>query len=52
MVYPHTLSAELTNQRSLIQLIRVRSPDGNFRYEVQPSDDISVLVQKVRGYGS
>jgi hypothetical protein len=29
------------------QLIRVRSRDGNFRFELQPTDDISVLAQKV-----
>lgn len=35
-----------------LQLIRVRSKDGNFRFELQPSSDISELISKVRGdYG-
>ncbi|BGP15193.1 nuclear protein localization protein 4 [Rhodosporidiobolus nylandii] len=28
-------------------LVRVRSKDGNFRFDLQPSDDFSVLVQKI-----
>ena len=30
-----------------IQLIRVRSKDGNFRFDVQPESDISELLKKV-----
>lgn len=29
------------------QLVRVRSPEGNFRFELQPEDDFTLLVQKV-----
>ncbi|SCV70841.1 BQ2448_3603 [Microbotryum intermedium] len=28
-------------------LVRIRSRDGNFRFELQPNDDVSVLVQKI-----
>lgn len=28
-------------------LIRIRSRDGNFRFELQPTDDIAVLIGKV-----
>ncbi|KAM0746514.1 polyubiquitin-tagged protein recognition complex, Npl4 component [Meredithblackwellia eburnea MCA 4105] len=28
-------------------LIRIRSRDGNFRFDLQPHDDVSVLVQKI-----
>ncbi|GAA5970520.1 hypothetical protein JCM11641_007337 [Rhodosporidiobolus odoratus] len=28
-------------------LVRVRSRDGNFRFDLQPTDDFSVLVQKI-----
>ncbi|GAA6062563.1 hypothetical protein JCM10212_004876 [Sporobolomyces blumeae] len=28
-------------------LVRIRSKDGNFRFQVEPSDDISVLVAKI-----
>ncbi|GAA5889832.1 hypothetical protein JCM5296_002356 [Sporobolomyces johnsonii] len=28
-------------------LVRIRSKDGNFRFDLQPSDDISVLVNKI-----
>jgi Nuclear pore localisation protein NPL4 len=30
-----------------LQLIRVRSKDGNFRFELSPDNDISVLLAKV-----
>ena len=30
-----------------IQLIRVRSKDGNFRFDIQPESDISELLKKV-----
>ena len=30
-----------------IQLVRIRSRDGNFRFELQPTSDISELVAKV-----
>ncbi|KIJ68641.1 hypothetical protein HYDPIDRAFT_173314 [Hydnomerulius pinastri MD-312] len=30
-------------------LIRIRSKDGNFRFEVSPSDDVQVLVDKIVG---
>jgi len=29
------------------QLVRIRSRDGNFRFELQPTSDISELVTKV-----
>ncbi|GAA5897251.1 hypothetical protein JCM6882_001827 [Rhodosporidiobolus microsporus] len=28
-------------------LVRIRSKDGNFRFDVQPTDDFSVLLQKI-----
>ncbi|SGY79251.1 BQ5605_C008g05086 [Microbotryum silenes-dioicae] len=28
-------------------LVRIRSRDGNFRFELQPNDDVSVLIQKI-----
>ncbi|GAA5975266.1 hypothetical protein JCM5350_000215 [Sporobolomyces pararoseus] len=28
-------------------LVRIRSKDGNFRFDLQPTDDISVLVNKI-----
>lgn len=30
-----------------LQLIRIRSKDGNFRFEVNPTDDGKVLAKKV-----
>lgn len=30
-----------------MQLIRVRSKDGNFRFELSPNSDISALLAKV-----
>lgn len=30
-----------------VQLIRVRSKDGNFRFDLQPESDISELLNKV-----
>ena len=43
---PHelTLATRLLPGR---QLVRIRSRDGNFRFELNPTDDISVLVAKV-----
>ncbi|GAA6016093.1 hypothetical protein JCM10207_004441 [Rhodosporidiobolus poonsookiae] len=29
------------------QLVRIRSRDGNFRFDLQPTDDFSVLVNKI-----
>ncbi|KAG8994233.1 nuclear protein localization protein 4, partial [Tulasnella sp. 427] len=33
----------------MVPLIRIRSKDGNFRFEVNPMDDGSVLAQKIIG---
>ena len=30
-----------------LQLIRIRSKDGNFRFDFNPDDDISRLLEKV-----
>jgi len=32
---------------NIMQLVRVRSKDGNFRFDLPPNTDISVLLAKV-----
>lgn len=37
-----------TCSNAMAQLVRVRSKEGNFRFELAAEDDIAVLVAKVR----
>lgn len=40
-------NSQQSSSRTTPQLIRIRSKEGNFRFELQPEDDISVLLAKV-----